>query len=96
MSTLKELFGTEVLSEEVTSQLQEAWDSKVKQLHEEVEANLDRDLQNLVVRVAGAYFETLMADEQLGLVLAQKKTYTALLDASQKSILAGSGDHSAK
>jgi hypothetical protein len=40
MSTIKELFGTEVLSEEVTSQLQEAWDSKVKQLHEEVEANL--------------------------------------------------------
>lgn len=40
MSTFKELFGSEVLSEEVTSQLQEAWDSKVKQLHEEVEANL--------------------------------------------------------
>jgi hypothetical protein len=40
MSTLKELFGTEVLSEEVTSQLQEAWDTKVRQLHEEVEANL--------------------------------------------------------
>jgi hypothetical protein len=40
MSTLKELFGAEVLSEEVTSQLQEAWDSKVQQLHEEVEANL--------------------------------------------------------
>lgn len=40
MSTLKELFGAEVLSEEVTSQLQEAWDSKVRQLHEEVEANL--------------------------------------------------------
>ncbi len=32
-----------------------------------------------------------MADEQLELVLAQKKTYTALLDASQKAILAGSG-----
>ena len=64
---------------------------QAKSLVEEVEANLDRDLQNLVVRVAGAYFETLMADEQLGLVLAQKKTYTALLDASQKSILAGSG-----
>lgn len=40
MSTIKELFGTGVLSEEVTGQLQEAWDSKVKQLHEEVEANL--------------------------------------------------------
>jgi outer membrane protein/protease secretion system outer membrane protein len=64
---------------------------QAKSLVEEVEANLDRDLQNLVVRVAGAYFETLMADEQLELVLAQKKTYTALLDASQKAILAGSG-----
>ena len=31
----------------------------------EVEATLDRELQNLVVRVAGAYFENLMADEQL-------------------------------
>jgi outer membrane protein/protease secretion system outer membrane protein len=64
---------------------------QAKSLVEEVEANLDRDLQNLVVRVAGAYFETLMADEQLELVLAQKKTYTALVDASQKAILAGSG-----
>ena len=64
---------------------------QAKSLVEEVEANLDRELQNLVVRVAGAYFETLMADEQLDLVLAQKKTYTALVDASQKAILAGSG-----
>jgi outer membrane protein/protease secretion system outer membrane protein len=64
---------------------------QAKSLVEEVEANLDRELQNLVVRVAGAYFETLMADEQLDLVSAQKKTYTALVDASQKAILAGSG-----
>lgn len=40
MSGLKELFGTGVLSEEVQTTLQEAWDTKVKQLHEEVEANL--------------------------------------------------------
>lgn len=40
MSNLKELFGAEVLSEEVQSQLQEAWDAKVKQLNEEIEANL--------------------------------------------------------
>ena len=58
---------------------------------EEVEANLGRDLQNLVVRVAGAYFEALMADEQLDLVLAQKKTYTALVDADKKGLAAGSG-----
>ena len=64
---------------------------QAKSVVEEVEANLDRDLQNLVVRVAGAYFETLMAEEQLDLVLAQKKTYTALVDAAQKGFAAGSG-----
>jgi outer membrane protein/protease secretion system outer membrane protein len=45
----------------------------------------------LVVRVAGVYFEALMADEQLDLVLAQKKTYTALVDAAKKGLAAGSG-----
>lgn len=64
---------------------------QAKSIVDEADANLDRDLQNLVVRVASAYFETLMADEQLELVLAQKKTYTSLVDASQKAILAGSG-----
>ena len=64
---------------------------QAKSVLEEVEANLDRDLQNLVVRVAGAYFEALMADEQLDLVLAQKKTYTALVDAAKKGLAAGSG-----
>ena len=64
---------------------------QAKSVVEEVEANLDRDLQNLVVRVAGSYFEALMADEQLDLVLAQKKTYTALVDAAKKGLAAGSG-----
>ena len=64
---------------------------QAKSLVEEAEANLDRELQNLVVRAAGAYFETLMADEQLDLILAQKKTYTALVDAAQKGLAAGSG-----
>lgn len=40
MSTFKELFGAGVLSEEVQSQLQEAWDSQAKMLREEVEAQL--------------------------------------------------------
>jgi hypothetical protein len=40
MSGLKELFGGGVLSEEVQTQLQEAWDNQAKQLREEVEANL--------------------------------------------------------
>ena len=64
---------------------------QAKSVVEEVEANLDRDLQNLVVRVAGVYFEALMTDEQLDLVLAQKKTYTALVDAAKKGLAAGSG-----
>ena len=64
---------------------------QAKSVVEEVEANLDRELQNLVLRVSGAYFETLMADEQLELVLAQKKTYTALVDAAKKGFAAGSG-----
>ena len=38
---------------------------QAKSLVNEAEATLDREYQNLVVRVAGAYFETLMADEQL-------------------------------
>jgi len=64
---------------------------QAKSIVVEAEANLERDLQSLVVRVAGAYFETLMADEQLELVLAQKTTYTALVDAAKKGLAAGSG-----
>jgi len=64
---------------------------QAKSIVDEAEANLDRDLQNLVVRVAGAYFETLLADEQLELVLAQKTLYTALVDAAKKGLAAGSG-----
>jgi outer membrane protein/protease secretion system outer membrane protein len=64
---------------------------QAKSVVNEAEATLDREYQNLVVRVAGAYFETLMADEQLGLVLAQKATYTALVDAAKKGLSAGSG-----
>ena len=64
---------------------------QAKFLVAESEATLDRDLQNLVVRVAGAYFEYLMADEQLEIVLAQKKMYTALVDAAKKGLTAGSG-----
>ena len=64
---------------------------QAKSMVAETEATLDRDFQNLVVRVAGAYFEYLMSDEQLELVLAQKKMYTSLVDAAKKGIAAGSG-----
>ena len=64
---------------------------QAKSMVAESEATLDRDLQNLVVRVAGAYFEYLMSDEQLELVLAQKKLYISLVDAAKKGLAAGSG-----
>ena len=62
---------------------------QAKSLVSEVEATLDREYQNLVVRVSAAYFETLMAGEQLDLVLAQKATYTALVDAANKGFAEG-------
>ena len=49
---------------------------QAKSVVNEAEATLDREYQNLVVRVAGAYFETLMADEQLDLVLERAPTLT--------------------
>ena len=64
---------------------------QAKNLAEEAEANLERELQNLLVRVTSSYFENLMAEEQLILVLIQKKNHLAILDAAKKRFLAGSG-----
>ncbi|HWP13477.1 MAG TPA: TolC family outer membrane protein [Ramlibacter sp.] len=58
---------------------------------EEANATLERDLQNLGVRVSGAYFEALLTQEQLALVLAQKTAYTTQLDAARKRLGAGAG-----
>jgi protease secretion system outer membrane protein len=58
---------------------------------QDVEAILAQDEQNLVVRVCGAYFEAVLTDEQLALVMSQKLAYTTQLDAARKAIAAGSG-----
>lgn len=57
----------------------------------ETEANLERDTQNLAVRVCEAYFELLLADEQITLVAAQRAAYTTQLAAAERSFAAGSG-----
>jgi outer membrane protein/protease secretion system outer membrane protein len=54
-------------------------------------ANYDREVQNLVVRVGGAYMEALLAAESLKLVQAQKRQYTAMVDAARKALAAGTG-----
>lgn len=58
---------------------------------DDAEATLERELQNLGVRVSGAYFEALLAEEHLALVLSQKTAYTTQFDAAQKRLGAGFG-----
>jgi outer membrane protein/protease secretion system outer membrane protein len=57
----------------------------------EAEATFERDLQNLTVRVGGAYLEALLSAEQVKLVLAQKQQYETVLMATQKALMAGTG-----
>ncbi|MDB5823422.1 MAG: type secretion outer membrane protein TolC family [Herminiimonas sp.] len=54
-------------------------------------ATLERELQNVAVRTSSAYFEALLTEEQLALVLAQKITYTTQFDAAGKRFQAGAG-----
>jgi TolC family type I secretion outer membrane protein len=58
---------------------------------DDAEATLERETQNVGVRVSGAYFEALLAEEHLALVLAQKTAYTTQFDAAQKRFSAGFG-----
>lgn len=58
---------------------------------DEANATLEREIQNVSVRVSGAYFEALLTAEQLALVLAQKTAYTSQLDAAKKRFAAGAG-----
>ena len=58
---------------------------------ESAEANLDKSLQDLLVRLAGAYFEALMAQDQYALVLAQKEAYGIQLAAAKRALAAGQG-----
>lgn len=55
------------------------------------DAVLDKDRQDLLVRLSGTYFEALMAQEQLALVLAQKEAYSAQLQSARRAFSAGVG-----
>lgn len=60
-------------------------------LVEDAKAQLERDTQQLVTRVAQAYFETLLAQEQIEVVKQQQAAYTAQVDSARKSLGAGTG-----
>lgn len=57
----------------------------------DADATLEREAQNLGVRLTGAYLEVLLAQDQLDLVLAQQATTTMQLDAARKALAAGAG-----
>ncbi len=58
---------------------------------DDANAVLQQEEQSLAVRVSGAYFEAMLTQDQLALVLAQQTAYTTQLDAARKSFAAGSG-----
>jgi len=58
---------------------------------DDANAVLERELQNVAVRVSGAYFEALLAQEQLSMVSVQKNTATTQLDAARKRLKGGLG-----
>jgi outer membrane protein, protease secretion system len=58
---------------------------------EEANATLEKEVQNLVVRVGGAYFEALLAEDQLLLVQAQKAAYVTQLDSARRRFSGGAG-----
>ena len=58
---------------------------------EDANAALERDEQTLVTRVGEAYFDALLAQDQVLLIEAQKTTYTTQLDAARRGLEAGTG-----
>lgn len=55
------------------------------------DGNLDKDRESLVQRLAGSYFDALLARDQVALVLAQKEAYAGQLEAARRSLAAGVG-----
>lgn len=62
---------------------------------DEVDATYQREQQAMSVRVATAYFEALLARDQLELVLNQQRFLTTAVDAETKALKAGSGTRTA-
>jgi len=54
---------------------------------EDANAILEREVQNVAVRVSGAYFEALLTADQLALALSQKTAYTSQLDRPKNALL---------
>jgi outer membrane protein/protease secretion system outer membrane protein len=55
------------------------------------DATLEREEQNLVMRLTQSYLEALLAEEQLRLIALQRAAYGGQLEAARKGFAAGSG-----
>ena len=55
------------------------------------EASLEKSLQDMLVRLSGAYFEALMANDQMALIKSGKEAYAAQLEGAKRSFQAGQG-----
>lgn len=55
------------------------------------EATLEKEEQALAVRLAGAYFDTLLAQERLTAILTQKDAYAAQQKLAERAFAAGEG-----
>ena len=64
---------------------------QAKDVVEDAQATYERGVQDLMVRVGGAYMEALLNQEQLNLVLSQKTSVSTLLDAATKALTSGQG-----
>ena len=85
-------FGNSVTLRQPLFNLQRYYQfTQAQDLVNDAEATHQRNLQELVVRVGGAYMEALLTEDQLRLVQAQKQQYTAMVDAARKALVAGSG-----
>ncbi len=58
---------------------------------EGAEANLEKDREDLGVRVAEAYFEALLAEDQRSLIQAQQTAYDGQLQSAKRTFQAGLG-----
>lgn len=64
---------------------------QARHLVDDAEATLERELQEVGVRVAGAYMEALLARDELELVLTQKALTSTQLEAARRLHEAGQG-----
>jgi protease secretion system outer membrane protein len=53
------------------------------------EATLEKETQNLALRVSGAYFDVLLAKARLNSILAQKKAYAGQMANAERSFASG-------